>query len=619
MELRRVLLEGEVLGGELHDAVAVALATNAWQIHAKLVGLGLRRLKAQAWDELGWDEPQRSRKRATPSVLHDAVLDECCQAMKGKVPSKTWIRGWLQADRQANVNVRPSHHEFPGLLTPLEVLSHSKVGGAALRPVVGALVKRGARARGEYIIASLHERLQDEESNKHWRALWAKAASTQLSWAVQKSALQEHKIILHECTCRETMIRCHCPELDPLGIQISALVAALLAGVITDDVIATQHVCPERIFHKDFFPKCQEFLGNDAHGSADALSWLMSSLDLGLQSGLQFAGVVVDTGSLLERFAASRINITVLLEPVAFLVGHGATASGQHVLSALRRQLPTNSANEIWIRLWKIACEAHLKRELNNYKRSMDGNFYFEADEEAAAASLGAATVAAMALGVGSALVQKVRSLDLDLVTALSDAIFEECQLAVEACIAPNATWLLAWLQAGADYKPCSSWLADEYNDGELAGPSRSPLGNLGRSAIEPGLLLEPVRLLLDHGDYGGLPFTGCLQDTWTSPKDAEDPVQVALRKMPQGELVKSQWQDLWKRAARLRLRWAIANAVSYDMRLLQDVLDLSIAVGLESDDLDEARLLVERTRFHEEDDRMLCHFLNSHRSNQYA
>jgi hypothetical protein len=96
--------------------------------------------------------------------------------------------------------------------------------------------------------------------------------------------------------------------------------------------------------------------------------WLGPSVSDGVCREDNFDGRLSIQGNLLEVFAVSSNNPGELVEPVARLVGCGATARGNFVLEALRRSPQHTDLRTRWLNLWTKVAAAELERRCASFQ-----------------------------------------------------------------------------------------------------------------------------------------------------------------------------------------------------------------------------------------------------------
>lgn len=160
---------------------------------------------------------------------------------------------------------------------------------------------------------------------------------------------------------------------SPLDVQVAALAAAMHVAVPSR---VASLLLAESSFQAVLL-QCRIDL--QASGctvaTAHMRQWLMAD-----SSTEQADSEVVD---LLELFALSCRDIGDLLEPVALLVDHGASASGSAILNALKKTGSSQTHDVVWRSLWRRAAKAQLHQLLDQE----------ESDEESLVAVLAALLV----------------------------------------------------------------------------------------------------------------------------------------------------------------------------------------------------------------------------------
>lgn len=343
--------------------------------------------------------------------LCEAVLSECQRAWIPRVPRADWLRTWFAAGATAHA----LHGNFESF-EALEILAWAGLGqgltAGELLESVSILATHGARARGELILIALEHELNEPLAFSQWQDSWRRAAAAQLRWAVNDS---RYFTSCSDCKSRVDRLfgNCGCSEFQPffpqssLDVQVAAFVAAMHAkvgsakkelaamqlasrnsAVVASIVSDSMHVSGFlEVIHRcrqDLVTTWKERSGLDRSFEEQELAikekrhtLATTRMRTWLDEGSPLASARSDTevADLLELFALSNRKVDELVEPVAILVGHGASAPGPSILTALQKAKNPYDLNAPWCSLWRRAAKTKLHQLL------VDADFVDRCDE----------------------------------------------------------------------------------------------------------------------------------------------------------------------------------------------------------------------------------------------
>eukprot|EP00929_Paragymnodinium_shiwhaense_P020509 TRINITY_DN13652_c0_g4_i1.p1 TRINITY_DN13652_c0_g4~~TRINITY_DN13652_c0_g4_i1.p1 ORF type:complete len:896 (+),score=147.42 TRINITY_DN13652_c0_g4_i1:24-2711(+) len=450
-------------------------------------------------------------------ALWKAVRDHCARVAQGSKAKPLWLRAWLAA--------ATTQHPTTRHFRPVEALMGGKVGkrpSAQLVQCLSILADHGAFAGGEVIVRALATGASDAA----WSQSWELIAHRSLRWAVTEAMQSSSQ-----------------PQ-SLLEVQVAALVAAMTLPAPLPGCSSSTS-CSAGSFRSGILEQCQASLRGS--GPKQATSKLIDWLCPNDRAKTTGTALSVD---LLQLFAESSQPVQALLEPVSYLVSHGAGMQGSSVLAVLQRNASDENTSLQWRSLWRQAALAQLSKihrrlEAEAADALLDFECWFDEHDIGDSDDL-CATAAVLSVTGGLDMQTLRRCLELlgegPVLTSFENFLAEQCTTSSEANVAPNHVWTQSWLELGAQLAGKRSW---------LHGHARfdmhfdvTPLSVLARSSADPAALLSVVAALHHHGDFAF----------------AEE-VADALERKIDVDAVKRSWDALWKDVACSALEWILEES----------------------------------------------------------
>jgi len=388
-----------------------------------------------------------------------AVENECEQVASGIIPNVQWVRAWLHELSKSQISKRVTHAKA---LKALAGGVQNGIQPCRLDACVQLLVENGARVGGQWIVAALGSANGSDPEWLAWMASWKTVAVRQLSWACTggKSAMVARGFFNQRVSRGEAVQE-----------QVSALVAAMLAGVAPDKDLQTS---PSHRFRDVVFLKCQHEV---LQAAITLKAWLRIQ-----PTPCHFGSSHEDAADVLEFVALSQLPVSDLLEVAALLVSCGASASGKSILHALERQHTCSAQDAImWEKVWRRALRNRLQELVGKAQRMKSEDCDSDADDcldEYEQVDLEETFAAMVGHGqqIDDSVFDRIRE-TFDMPAALNDALQAECARAAGKNQAPDVAKLKALLQCGSAVCADPMWLMSKADE----SPQQIHMSSLNR------------------------------------------------------------------------------------------------------------------------------------------